>query len=136
MNVASVLIGQTSIVEHVLLGRKDSTLHTAMNALELQAILFARIEPLVAAGDNLADLVRFGHQATSDAIIDCREHANEGDVLGAFDCLARAISGHRTAEDVLSIITEMADVAVADLARLGIALAASVLSDLGCDNAC
>lgn len=133
MNVASVLFGQTSIVEHVLLGRTDSTLHTSMNALELQAFLFAQIEPLVAASDNLADLVRFGHHALSDAVIDCREHANEGDVLGAFDCLARAIKGHRTAKSLLSAIVDLADCEVGRLAQLGVNLAVSVMGDLGCE---
>jgi hypothetical protein len=105
-----------------------------VEALELQSILFARIEPLLAAGNDVMDLVRFGYRATSEAVFDCREHANEGDILGAFDCLARAISGHRTAKHVLSIIAEIGDTPVADLARLGITLSSSVLEDLGCDN--
>ena len=135
MNTTAVSAKQTSIIQHVLLGRADSALRTAVEALELQAILFSRIEPLVAADDNIADLVQFGCQATSEAVIDCREHANEGDVLGVIDCLTRATSGHRTAKNVLSIIEEMANKDIADLARLGITLASSVLSDLGCDNA-
>jgi len=136
MNMTAVSAKQTSIIQHVLLGRADSALRTAVEALELQAILFYRVEPLVAADDDIAALVRFGYQAASEAVIDCREYANEGDILGVFDCLTRATSGHRTAKNVLSIIEEMANKDIADLARLGITLASSVLSDLGCDNAC
>ena len=134
MNAISVS-NETSIVQLALLGRSNSTLRVAMQALESQAILFSRITPLVAEGDDIAALVRFGYQAASESVIDCREHANEGDILGVFDCLTRATSGHRTAKNVLSIIEEMANKDIADLARLGITLASSVLSDLGCDNA-
>jgi hypothetical protein len=133
MNATAVSVNQTSIIQHVLLGQVDSTLRTAVEALELQAILFARIEPLVATGDNIADLVQFGYRATTDAAIDCREHANEGDVIGVCDCLARVLSGHRAAKSLLSAIVELGDDEVAKLARLGIKLAMSVLDDLGCD---
>lgn len=135
MNTTAVSVNQTSIIQHVLLGRADSTLHTAVEALELQAILFARIEPLVAAGDNTADLVRFGYQATTDAAIDCREHADAGDIIGLFDCLTRVLNGHRAAKSLLLAVVEFGDAEIAKLARLGVSLATSVLSDLGCDNA-
>ena len=134
MNTTAVTVNQTSIIQHVLLGRADSTLRTAVEALELQAILFARIEPIVAAGDNIADLVRFGYQATTDAAIDCREHADAGDIVGLFDCLTRVLNGHRAAKSLLSATVELGDAEVAKLAQLGINLATSVLTDLGCDN--
>jgi hypothetical protein len=135
MNAAALSVSQTSIIPHVLLGRADSTLRTAIQALELQAILFARIELLVAEGDDVVDLVQFGCRTISDAVIDCREHANEGDIVGLFDCLTRVLSGHRAARSLLSAIVELGNVEVSEVARLGISLAVSVLNDLGCDNA-
>jgi hypothetical protein len=133
MNVTSFRLSQNSIVALVLLGRTDSTLHTALNALDALSFLLIRIEAMVGKGNGVADLARFGCRAASDAATDCREHADAGDVLGVVDCLARAISGHRTARNVLSIIAEIADTAVADLARLGINVTLSVLHDLGCE---
>ena len=46
---------QSSIVQHVLLGTPASTLRTGIKALEVQAFLFSRIEPL--ADDDVAELV-------------------------------------------------------------------------------
>jgi hypothetical protein len=135
MNATSIRPDQTSIVRHALLGSADSTLYTAIEALELQAILFAKIEPLVAAGDNVADLARSGWRASSEAAGDCREHASAGDIVGLFDCIARALNGHRAAKNLLSAIVELGDAEVGKLAQLGVNLASSVLSDLGCDNA-
>ncbi|KLU21953.1 hypothetical protein EOS_32940 [Caballeronia mineralivorans PML1(12)] len=133
MNVISIRLDQTSIVQHVLLGSTDRTLYTAIEALELQAILFARIAPLLATGDNIADLVRFGCEATHEAVIDCREHANEGGALGIFDCIGHVISGHRAAKNLLSAIVELGDDEVGKLAQLGVNLATAVMSDLGCE---
>jgi hypothetical protein len=132
MNAISIS-NETSIVLHALLGSTDRTLCTAMDALELQAILFARIEPLLAGGDNIVSLVRFGHQATSDAVIDCRGHASEDDILGVVDCLERVVGGHRAAKNLLSALAELSDAEVANLARLGVDLSSSVLRDLGCE---
>lgn len=136
MNANAVSVNQTSIIQHVLLGRADSTLRTAIEALELQSILFGRITPLVAAGDNVADIVRFGYQATTDAVIDCREHADAGDMVELFDCLTRALNGHRAAKSLLSAIVELGDAEVGELAQLGVNLGVSVLNDLGCEDAC
>ena len=130
---ATSVRNETSVVRHVLLGSVNSTLRTAIESLELQSILFARIEPIITSGNDVSELVRIGYRTTSDAATECREHANEGDVLGAFDCLARAISGHRTAKYVLSVIVEFGDAEVVKLARLGVTLSMSVLSDLGCE---
>lgn len=135
MNATSVR-DETSIVRHVLLGSTDRALCTAMQALELQSHLFNRITPLVAVGDNIADIVRFGYQATTDAVVDCREHADAGDIVGLFDCLTRVLNGHRAAKSLLSAIVELGDAEVGKLAQLGVNLAVSVLNDLGCDNAC
>jgi len=135
MNAISIR-NETSIIRHVLLGSTNRTLCTAIQALELQAILFARIEPLLASGDRIAGLVRFGYQAISDAVSDGRGHANEDDLLGVFDCLGSVVSGHRAAESLFSAIAMLGDAEVSKLARLGINLSTSVLQDLGCGNAC
>jgi hypothetical protein len=132
MNATSVR-NEVSIVPHLLLGSNDRTLCIAIQALEVQAILFARIERLVAAGNDVVELVRFGYRATNEAATDCREHANEGDIVGLFDCLTRVLSGHRAAKDLLSAIVELGDDEVGKLAKLGVSLSISVLDDLGCE---
>ncbi|MFM0663307.1 hypothetical protein [Paraburkholderia sediminicola] len=133
MNATEIRLNQTSIVQYVMLGRAGSTLCIAMEALALQSILFAKIEPLVVAGDNVADLARVGSRAAGDALADCRDHVSSGDVIGVVDCLTRAVSGHRAAKNLLAAIAEVGDAEVGILAQLGINLAMSVMSDLGCE---
>jgi len=124
---------QSSIVQHVLLGTPASTLRTGIKALEAQAFLLSRIEPL--ADDDVAELARFGCRAATEAAAACHAHADECDDIGAFDCLSRVLSGHRTAKNLLSAIVELGDTKVAELAQLGVTLSSSVLSDLGCGEA-
>jgi hypothetical protein len=131
MNATSVLRNQTSIVRHILLGKANSTMRAAIQALELQAILFARITVQVADRGEVAGLARIGNLAADEAVIDCLEHADAGDVIGAVDCLVRVQSGHRTAKSLLSAIAEIGDTEVAEQAQLGINLAMAVLDDLG-----
>lgn len=130
MNHALAGQTQTSIIPRILLGT-DSTLSTAMVGLDLVSILFARIERLVADGDDVADLARLGSRTASDALTECREHASSGDVIGVVDCLARTLSGHRVAKNLLLAIVEVGDADVGELAQLGVNLAASILDDLG-----
>lgn len=131
MNAASA-VNQISIVRHVLLGTSASTLRTGIEALEVQAFLFSRIEPL--ADEEVAELARFGCRAATEAVAACHAHADECDDIGAFDCLSRVSSGHRTAKSLLSAIVELADAEVAKLAQLGVNLAASILNDLGIEH--
>jgi transcriptional regulator len=131
MNATSVRLNQTSIVQHILLDGAHSTLRTAVDALELQSILFTRVGVLVADGDAVSDIVRIGYRAADDAVIDCREHAASDDIIGVVDCLARVTSGHRIAKNLLSTVVEIGDADVAELALVGIQLADSVLDDLG-----
>ena len=126
---AAQFLNQNSIVQHVLLGTPASTLRTGIKALEVQAFLFSRIEPL--ADDDVAELARFGCRAATEAVAACHAHADECDDIGAFDCLSRVLSGHRTAKNLLSAIVELGDTKVTELARLGVNLAVSVLDDLG-----
>lgn len=128
---ASQSLNQESIATRILLGSADSTLHTAIKALMVQSTMFSRIGALVADGDTVADLARLGCHAVDDAVFDCREHAESGDIIGAVDCLERVLSGHRIAKNLLSTIVEMADSKVGELAQLGVNLASSVLDDLG-----
>jgi hypothetical protein len=129
MNAASVRTPK-SIATQVLLGA-NCTLSTAMDALELQSILFGKIETFRAAGDDVVELARFGARAASDAAIDCREHAESGDIIGAVDCLTRALSGHRVARNLFLTILEFGNSNVAEAAQLGAQLSTSVLNDLG-----
>jgi hypothetical protein len=122
---------QNSIVQRFLLENPGSTLRTAMTALGVLSTLFSRIEPLAASGDDVADLARLGCRTLSDALTECRDHASSGDVIGVVDCLSHAVSVHRTAKSLLLAIVELGDTSVADLAQLGINLAASILDDLG-----
>jgi hypothetical protein len=130
MNSTSV-VSKNSIVQHVLLGTTASTLRSGIWALKVQAVMFSRIEPLAAAGDDVAALARLGCRALSDALTECREHADSGDILGVVDCLSRVVSSHRLAKNLLSAIVELGDTNVAELAQLGVNLAISVLDDLG-----
>jgi hypothetical protein len=130
MHVAQSL-NQNSIIQRFLLGNPDSTLRTAMTAMGVVSTLFSRIEPLAAAGDAVADLARLGCRTLSDALTECREHANSGDVIGVGDCLSRAVSAHRIAKNLFLGIVELGDTSVAELAQLGVNLAMSVLDDLG-----
>lgn len=120
-----------SIVQEILLGSTNSTLHIAVDALAMQSFLFARIGALVADGDAIADLVRLGRRAADEDVIECCEFADSGDIVGAIDCLARVQRGHRIAKNLLSTIAEIGDAEVAKLAQLGVNLGMSVLDDLG-----
>ncbi|MGF6772905.1 hypothetical protein P3T18_005399 [Paraburkholderia sp. GAS199] len=122
-------VNKNSIVRHVLLGTPASTLLIGIEALEVQAFLFSRIERL--ADDEVAELVRFGYRAAAEAVAACHALADEYDDIGAFDCLSRVVSGHRIAKNLLLAIVELADVDVAKQAQLGVTLAMSVLDDLG-----
>ncbi len=128
---AAQSLNQNSIVTRFLLGNPDSTLRTAMRALGVLSTLFSRVEPLAAAGDDVADLARLGCRTLSDALTECREHTDSGDLIGVVDCLSRAASAHRAAKSLLLGIVELADTDVANLAQLGVTLAESVLCDLG-----
>ena len=128
---AAQSLDQRSIAQRFLLGNPDSTLRTAMTALGVLATLFSRIEPLAAAGDDVAELARLGFRTLSDALTECREHADSGDMLGVVDCLSRVVSSHRLAKSLLLGIVELGDTNVAELAQLGVNLAISVLDDLG-----
>ncbi|MFC5427635.1 hypothetical protein ACFPTO_02235 [Paraburkholderia denitrificans] len=128
MNATSVR-KQESIVAHILL-RTDSTLQNAMVGLDLLSILFARIE-LLALDSDVAELASVGSRTLGDALIECREHAGAGDIIGLVDCLARTASAHRIAKDLLSIIKEISDVEIGELAQLGMTLASSILDDMG-----
>lgn len=129
---AAQSLNQNSIVQRFLLGNPESTLRTAMTALGVVSTLFSRIEPLAAASDDVADLARLGCRTLSDALTECRDHANSGDVIGVVDCLSRAVSAHRTARNLLLTIAEMADSEICELAQMGVGLAVSILDDLGC----
>lgn len=131
MNATPVLLNQTSIVRHILLGRGDSALRIAMEALELQSILFSRIGALAVDGDAVADLVRLGCCAADEDVVACREFADSGDIVSAVDCLARVQRGHRIASNLLATIVEVGNADVAELAQFGVNLANSVLNDLG-----
>jgi hypothetical protein len=124
-------LNENSIVQRFLLVNPDSTLRTAMTALGVLSTLFSRIEPLAAAGDDVAYLARLGCRTLSDALTECRDHANSGDVIGVVDCLSRAVSAHRIAKNLFLGIVELGDTNVAELAQLGVNLAMSVLNDLG-----
>ncbi|MFL9994313.1 hypothetical protein PQR34_28990 [Paraburkholderia sediminicola] len=128
---AAQSLNQNSIVQRFLLGNPDSTLRTAMTALGVVSTLFSRIEPLAAAGDAVADLAGLGCRTLSDALTECREHANSGDMIGVVDCLSRAVSAHSIAKNLFLGIVELGDTNVAELAQLGVNLAMSVLDDLG-----
>jgi hypothetical protein len=128
---ATKSLSQNSIVQRFLLGNPDSTLRTGMTALGVLSTLFSRIEPLAAACDDVADLARLGCRTLSDALTECRERANCGDVIGVVDCLSRVVSAHRTAKNLLLGIVELGDTDVAEQAQLGVNLAMSVLDDLG-----
>lgn len=134
MTAASAL-SQNSIVTHILLG-SDSSLRTAMVSVDLLSRHFFRIESIVCAVGDAADLARLGGLTLHDALVECREHARSEDVIGVVDCLSRAVSAHRTAKNLLLAIVELGDTNVAELARLGITLVSSVLDDLGCEEAC
>jgi hypothetical protein len=128
---AAQSLNQNSIVTRILLG-PDSTLRTAMTALGVQETLLSRIEPLASAlADDVADLARLGCRVLGDALSECREHADSGDMVGVADCLLRVVSAHRVAKNLLLGIVELSDTAVAELAQLGVNLAMSVLDDLG-----
>ena len=124
-------LNQISIVQHFLIGAPTSTLRTGIQTLRAQAVMFSRIEPLAAAGDDVAALARLGCRTLSDALTECREHAESGDMLGVVDCLSRVVSSHRLAKNLLLAIVELGDANVAELAQLGVNLAISVLDDLG-----
>jgi len=128
---AARILNESFIVQRFLLGNPASTLRTAVTALGVQSTLFSRIEPLAAASDDVADLARLGCRTLSDALDECRDHANSGDVIGVVDCLSRVVSAHRTAKGLLLGIVELGDTNIANLAQLGINLAASILDDLG-----
>jgi hypothetical protein len=130
---AAQSVNQISIVQRFLLGNPDSTLRTAMTALGVAATLFSRIEAL--ADDDVAELARFGCRTATEAVAACHAHVDDCDDIGAFDCLSRVLSGHRTAKNLLSAIVELGDTKVAELAQLGVTLSSSVLSDLGCGEA-
>lgn len=132
MNATSVSANQTSIVRGILLA-PDSTLPLAMNSLCAQSALFKRIASLVEDGDAVADLARLGRRTVDEARLDSREHAESDCVVSVVDCLERVVSGHRIAENLLSAIAEIGNANVAELARLGIGLAQSIFSDLGCE---
>ncbi|WP_321853861.1 hypothetical protein [Paraburkholderia tropica] len=133
MNATSAFLNQSSIVRHILLEGPSRTLHTAMEALKLQSMLFSKIGALVDDGETVADLVHLGRRTADDAAIDCDEHAASGDIIGAADCLARVLSGHRIAKNLLSTIAEIGNANVAEMAQLGVKLAKSVFTDLGYD---
>ncbi|CAB3783360.1 hypothetical protein LMG28138_01624 [Pararobbsia alpina] len=127
---AAQSLNQDSIVTRILLG-SDSSLQTAMVSADLLSIHFSRIEALVDAADDVADLARLGCRTLCDALAECREHARSENVIGVLDCLSRAVSAHRTAKSLLLGIVELGDTDVAELAQLGVNLAMSVLDDLG-----
>lgn len=129
MNAATVL-NQNSIIPRILLGT-DSSLQAAMVSIDLLSIHFTQIESLAGVGNDVADLACLGCRTLVDALDECRGHASDGDVIGVVDCLARAISAHRAAKNLLLGIVELGDNDVAELAQLGVNLASSVLSDLG-----
>lgn len=114
---AAQSLNQNSIVTRILLGT-DSSLQTAMVSADLLSIHFSRIEALVVAAGDVAHLARLGCRTLCDALVECHEHANSGDVIGVVDCLSRAISVHRIAKSLLLGIVELGDSAVAELARL------------------
>lgn len=102
-----------------------------MVSVDLLSRHFFRIESIVCAVGDVADLARLGGRTLHDALVECREHARSEDVIGVVDCLSRAVSAHRIARNLFLAIVELADAEVAKLAQLGVNLAKSVLDDLG-----
>lgn len=127
---AAQSLNKDSIVTRILLGI-DSSLQAAMVSVDLLSINFSRIEALVDAADDVAGLARLGCRTLSDALTECRDHADSADAIGVVDCLSRAISAHRVAKSLLLAIVELGDTKVAELAQLGVNLTMSVLDDLG-----
>jgi archaeosine-15-forming tRNA-guanine transglycosylase len=127
---AAQTISQNSIVTRILLGT-DSTLQTAMVSADLLSIHFSQIESIVGANDDAANLASTGRRILCDALVECREHARDEDVIGVVDCLSRAVSAHRAAKNLLLLIVDLGDTNIAELAQLGVNLASSILDDLG-----
>jgi hypothetical protein len=85
----------------------------------------------VGAFGDVAALARMGRRILCDALVECREHVRDEDVIGIVDCLSRAVCAHRAAKNLLLLIAEFADSHIAELAQLGVNLATSVLDNLG-----
>ena len=127
---AAQSLNQDSIIPHILLGA-ESALQKAMVAIAAISIVFGLMEHEVGCGSDVAAVARLGCRAAGDALKDCRDHASLGDIIGVIDCLACAVSAHRTAKNLFLAIVELGDADVAEKAQLGVALAESVLNDLG-----